>query len=471
MRKLFFLLPLMNLLSSCWIQPPFIEPEVAEIYYYPFVSEVSNPHISLLLETDGSKEITIDDIEIPFLKYNKELLLMLTQDDCRQDSYCCTWAKFNGYPVSDPNGKYFYTSDQLRAGDIHSSTLKPTSPLSITDGTGRDIRFTFSTTLLSEAKSMKFYGDIKNNSTVNDYRFYMHETLNWHDVVDMLNYGNGIAFHDVLASNVNDETDVLNHIRLSQDSTMKYLKGRGVKFLAEPNGNKVYLSASAQYPQIKTTTAQSGNILTLFPYRLTSDLQNATIKRIFYDNTEQIKSHILEQVALQKADRLAISLGIHGIDNSYLDFFSWLEQNFGKSGNDILWMPSQEEYYEYIYYKFNSHISIKKINQSQYQINIDLPTQDYFYFPSITLNIKGLKRSMVTSISTNKVATGFSYADYQHGLMMNIDCRKSLDSHATHYVDEYLKDKNNVSKRNDAYYFVNFLKESQKKTELLNKLK
>ncbi|UVV55888.1 hypothetical protein NXW60_17615 [Bacteroides fragilis] len=47
----------------------------------------------------------------------------------------------------------------------------------------------------------------------------------------------------------------------------------------------------------------------------------------------------------------------------------------------------------------------------------------------------------------------------------------SLVEHATHFVEQYEKDKTNQSNKADALYFVNMLKESSKKAELLNRIK
>lgn len=74
-------------------------------------------------------------------------------------------------------------------------------------------------------------------------------------------------------------------------------------------------------------------------------------------------------------------------------------------------------------------------------------------------------------METDDAVTGLSYADYGDGIMLNIDCRKYLAEHATHFVEQYEKDKSNASNKADALYFVSMLKESDKKTKLLNRIK
>lgn len=43
------------------------------------------------------------------------------------------------------------------------------------------------------------------------YRFFMKRGLNWDEIKEMLNYGVGIAFHDVMAENVNDVEEIKQH--------------------------------------------------------------------------------------------------------------------------------------------------------------------------------------------------------------------------------------------------------------------
>lgn len=50
--------------------------------------------------------------------------------------------------------------------------------------------------------------------------------------------------------------------------------------------------------------------------------------------------------------------------------------------------------------------------------------------------------------------------------MLNIDCRKYLAEHAENFVKRYETNPTSVSAKADALYFVNMLKDSDKKTEL-----
>ena len=100
------------------------------------------------------------------------------------------------------------------------------------------------------------------------------------------------------------------------------------------------------------------------------------------------------------------------------------------------------------------------------KLTVHLPGQEYFYHPSVTVNLSGVKKEDIKHISSNDEVTGLSYANYENGIMLNIDCRKYLAEHAENFVKRYEANPTNASAKADANYFVNMLKDSDKKTEL-----
>lgn len=184
-----------------------------------------------------------------------------------------------------------------------------------------------------------------------------------------------------------------------------------------------------------------------------------------------LKKLIETQLQLPKNEREAIHIGVHNTGNNWIEFLQWVNNTYGKGGDDSVWFPSQEEYYEYNYYRIHSTISIEQVDQYTIKLIVYLPSEKYFYYPSISLNLIGLKKEDIDSISSNNAVTGLSYGYYGDGMTLNIDCRKSLVEHATHFVEQYEKEKTDKSKKSDAIYFVNMLKESTKKEELLKRIK
>lgn len=205
---------------------------------------------------------------------------MLTQDDCIHTAFCRTWAVIHGKPVSDSNPfrlasagahQLLYDAHQLLNGDLPPNIITAQKTLGCTDGCGNETRFSFTTTIAPEEKWMNVQSKVMFSETTDYARFYNKSGLSWYDIVELLNYGTGIAFHDVKAADVNVAENIREHFIIAQDSILKHLAGRGCKMLAEPNGNKTYLEAAQAYEPIRTLTAQTGTIR-LNPFSVNGDL-------------------------------------------------------------------------------------------------------------------------------------------------------------------------------------------------------
>ncbi len=446
------------------------DPDPVVSYIYPFSGEARNVVAEITFQTDGTVDLGAVTASVPALKYNKSWLLMLTQDDCKQAAYCCTWAAINGKPLS---AQYYYNASQLAAGDLPPDASSLGKTLGSTDGAGNEVRFSFATTLAPEWSWMNDKAVVDRGNTSNYYRFFMRNGLMWENVVEMCNYGVGIAFHDVNSTDVNSAPTILQHYGAVQTLILDKLSGRGCKFLAEPNGNKTYVVAAQSYAPIQTMTAQAGgsgfSADPLYPFLVSGDLGKVLLHRAFHDNPETVKSAIQGQLSLAKENRKAILVGVHGTDSAWAQFLLWLNNTYGKDGDDSVWVPSQEEYYEYNYYR--THGTVQKIvDGNALKITVSMPSGEYFYYPSLTVNLKGLQKSKITSVASSTSVTGLSYGDYADALALNLDCRKALVSHATHFVERYEAGKS-ASGKSDALYFVNMLKASDTKQALLQRIK
>lgn len=438
------------------------------VYLYPFQNEGENVKTEILIKTRTPLSDRNLHATIPYLKYNKSWLFMLTQDDCKQVAFSCTWAAINGKPLTN---KYFYNSGHLLWGDLPPDIWYLGKTLGSTDGAGNEVRFAPTTTLAPDQTWMNEKSEILLHYQKNFSRFGVKKGLVWNNVREMLNYGWGIAFHNLVVDNEKNINALIKQYPNAQDSILKHLNGRGCKTLAEPDGNKAYVTAALEYPPIQTMVAQVGTVK-LYPFKVTDDLHNVLIERWFNDSPNYFKPLIEEQLQKPKEERMAIYIGVHGTDSGWVNFLLWLNDNYGKDGDDSMWFPSQEEYYEYNYYRTHGAApQIEVIDETTLKLTVDLPSGQYFYYPSVTVNLTGLKKQDIVSIETDNAVSGLSYADFEDKLMLNIDCRKYLTEHATHFVEQYENDKSNASNKADALYFVNMLKDSQKKTELLNRIK
>ena len=439
-------------------------------YLYPYQDEAQNVVAEIAFILNNVPENKEVKAKIPHLKYNKSWLFMLTQDDCKHAAYSSTWAAINGKPLSSG---YYYNTEQLAAGDLPPDFFTLRKTLCSTDGTGREVRFAFTTTLSPEWEWMDKESTVMNGFSNNYNRFSMKSGLTWSNVMEMLAFDTGIAFHDVNTNSVKNKDSLLKHFGIAQEITLEKLSGRGLKILAEPNGNYNYLLAAMDYKPIRIMTAQGTQaggpvVKRHFPYKVDSDLEKEILQRTFYNNTFDITARIENELKKNKEEREAIHVGVHGTGVTFAQFLLWLNNNYGKDGDDSVWVPSLEEYYEYNYYRVNSTID-HEINGDTLKVRISLPSEQYFYYPSVTVNLSGIKYDQVKEVISNDAVTGLSYAPYEGGVMLNIDCRHYLYEHAAHFVDKYLKS-STLSNRDDAIYFVEKLKESPEKDELRQKI-
>jgi hypothetical protein len=326
--------------------------------------------------------------------------------------------------------------------------------------------------LAAEEEAMDAEVNINPGYTGNYYRFYRKKLLRWTDLIEMMNYGVSIAFHDVSADNVQDANDIKNHIATAQEIISKRLNGRLCKMMAEPNGNKTYLEAAIAYDGIYTMTSQNNMCVKLYPAKLTADnIDKAIWERIFYTDYEVLKSDIAKCLTLDEEDRYAIYVGMHNTGDEWNAFAKWLDETYGKDGDDSVWFTSQEEFYEYSYYRLaGGSPKVQKVNDNEYKITVSLTSKGCFYYPSTTINVYGIDFDNISEISSSDDITGLSFGKYKDGVTFNIDCRKFLKEMAEHYVEMYEKDKTNTYAKTDAVYFVNMLKDSDKKNELLKRI-
>jgi len=199
-----------------------------------------------------------------------------------------------------------------------------------------------------------------------------------------------------------------------------------------------------------------------------SDLHEHLIQRYFYESPFDIITPIETELRKDEEERYAIHVGIHGTGYTFAQFLLWLNNEYGKDGDDSVWFPSLEEYYEYAYYRSRSTIE-HEVEGNRITLKISLPSEQYFYYPSITLNLSGIIEAQVKSITSGEEVTGLSYGNHADGLMLNIDCRKYLAEHAAYFVEKY-ESSRTESNKEDALYFIDMLKESPAKTELLKRM-
>ena len=170
-----------------------------------------------------------------------------------------------------------------------------------------------------------------------------------------------------------------------------------------------------------------------------------------------------------------MNIGVHGTDRSWSEMLLWLNNTYGRDGEDCLWMPAAEEYFEYNYLRHHAVVNARA-TENTLTLTVEMPGGLYFYYPSLTINLLGVDPGACTAVGGGETVTGLSWGrgrtadDGAEALMVNFDCRHALVVHAEHFVAVYEADPS-AANRADARYFVAMLKDSDCKARLLKRIK
>lgn len=107
------------------------------------------------------------------------------------------------------------------------------------------------------------------------------------------------------------------------------------------------VTAAMSYDPIQTIFVQSGGGR-LRPFAVEGDLVKTVLERGFWQ-PKDIPGVIEAQLARPVAEREAVSIGAHGTDRTWSEMLLRLNNTHGKDGDDCMWMPAPEEYFEYNY--------------------------------------------------------------------------------------------------------------------------
>lgn len=414
-----------------------------------------------------SSDITDENsigIEFPVLKYNKKMLVSFTTDDANTTSFCCVWAGVNGRPISNK----FYHVNQLDASDIPDSIVDATleKTLGYTDGCGNERRFTHGVAIWPYCQAngtnmMDTTNPVAPEAT-NTYRF-MTPYLQWPDLKMMLKYGCSMYYHNIGTEIFGSDKDVNNVISGLKADCERAIErvGRGIKVLARPDGNNVFVTASKQSPQILMSVAENSPAVDILPFS-SSNLFKSVGSRFFPSSsgslTEQdvVKNKFVEEYAKAEESRKWFHFCCHTAGLNWVNLLVWFNDNYGKDGSDDIWFTTIDEYYEYDYIRKNTVIR-KSLNAGTLHLSIYLPKGQYFYYPDFTLLLDGI--TQVSGVVANEKITGISYAVKDGKLMLNVNASQKLLELAEEFTARYESTRQAVWKT-DALYIVAQLKES-----------
>ncbi len=404
-------------------------------------------------------------LEFPKLKYNKKVTVSWINDDSYSiwnNIFCLVNKKW----VDDAQMSYFDTSDKKKFYPHHNWTFNsngtiyrkttgyiPSKFLEYTDGAG--IKYRFASTV---ASWWNFLGERNADAGI------LIESNSAKETRLMADFGFTVAFHDVCNKRVGKaEFDSCISIDSARFSS---LIDRVPKIMVEPNNWHEYIDYSKNNNSIQMIMAQSGDprIKTVYPFNseFTLDKTDITVQRIFAYGTgtkyiDELIAKVQTQHDSDEATRTWIIGSVHRCTKETDSaFFNEIERRFGATGDDSVWFPSIDEFFEYWYSKKNTTFK-KEVEGQKIRFTLDISEAESFYFHSISVLLNGISKIDGVNVTSGDNVFGTSFGINDNKLLVNLNFNESLPERAERYVSIYKKEKT-IGAYEDAIYFISQLK-------------
>lgn len=420
------------------------------------------------------------NLTFPKLKYNKNKAVSLTIDDCHS-IYNDVFSVINKRWVDNQQLSYFQPGDTReftyhlgftyeKNGVIYTKSegRYPSKALEYTDGAGIPKRLAFTSAFWSWKMGPRDY--------VGGWAWPWMTPAEARLAFD---FGSTVAFHDIEDVDANKtETGNTNvsqeffNAAVKKDATLsKELIDITPKIMVNPNGDPNYTRLSWNCPDVMYQVAAAilpdglGTVFNLGYYQYNSPIAlddkastKFIVKRLFFSSTIQ---EFLDFIAANQAkplnERVWNIYGVHRPSTPTQELLESLESLYGKSGDDSMWMPSLDEFFEY-WYMTNYGAVHKSIDGQKIKFRIYLPCHDNFWFRSISVLLSGIASLDDLSVKSSDNCYGTSYSINNNQLLVNLDFSPSTLERAERYLKIV---ENNPAKEyayDDASYFINQLK-------------
>lgn len=407
------------------------------------------------------------NISFPKLKYNKKMVFSWINDDAYtiwnnifspvNRKYVSSEQGINPWSGAELN---FFYHDGLERGIIQSTGYMPAKPLEYSDGCGVKHRFTSSVAMWPE----KMF----TTEAPDDTDYIVGYSWLWtsaREAKKLADFGYTLLWHDVFADGDTESQEIFNQRLTEKTAIFQKAYGKTPKSIAEPNGNHKYIDYCQENPLIQFITAQSGDvrIKEVYPYadNFSLNKSDVTVQRIFAagTNEEYINRLITKlQEAHDSTDLTTIPWVIgSGHRCSYeLDtmLFIQIEEKFGVSGDDSIWVPSVDEFYEYWYMTKGTKIS-KTVEGQNVKFKLEIPVKDNFWFKSLSCLVDGL--SDTTGVQDSSECDVFSYGMSDGKVLINFGWGGTTYELANQYVDNAMLSFR-AGDYEDAMYFSQLIK-------------
>ena len=373
----------------------------------------------------------IDSLGIGFaaLKYGKEIAMTVSIDDNATDGYARFFALFNGRDLASTSAGKTYNQSQWLAGKLPTlkgkglSTVSYGVPLT-TDGCGLDKRFRFTAIFMPQS----LYNGTPRCMLASDLDTVYSGSTNSHytNYQEIYLYGNSLSSHNVnegdaqrvgylgtpfdIPKGTRGDYTTLAPCFEMDDILYRYLGLSGCRMHAIPDGDmdgyghaarlfkkfscytKGSPASSLSYwlnndaynslrPYIKWFTGSTGeyNNIDLPPYNTTykEQMYVNSIGRDWFDSGfSTFVSDFKNELGIAgKENRRFMVVGTHDANDAKITMLRDFSSTYGKGGTDILWVPSQLEFFDYYRIRKYSKVRVYK-EGNKFHVKVYMPTMD-----------------------------------------------------------------------------------------------
>lgn len=420
-------------------------------------------------------------LEFPKLKYNKTKAITLTIDD----SYSIwnnvfsivnkRWVDNEKMSFWNPSDNRTFTYHKDFVFNYNGVNYKksdgyyPGKALEYSDGAG--IKHRLNASVASWAWKLGTRDQIVGWSypwvTADEarYMFDFGYTLNYHDIQGIAEYGKQYG-------STNCGQKLYNEFTKIDAETFFLLTDRVPKVIGNPNGDPNYarmswLCSLIQYQYAAGLTTDATGYVPNFkehkPFSSSALLDDKRIekliirRRFLNELYQDFLDAISSNESLEKSNQIWNIFGCHRTGAHTSQFLKDLENSYGVSGDDSMWMPSTDEYYEY-WFMTQYGKAYKTIDGQKIKFKVYAPCGKNFWFRSISCLISGISTVIDVSVVSSDNCFGTSFAINDGKLLVNLDFNPELKQRAEKYVSILEADKTKEYAYDDAQYFVQMLK-------------
>lgn len=360
-------------------------------------------------------------------------------------SYASGWSRL----YSLFRGKWIDDEEFLHYALPHTTGYQPDHMLCITDGCGNDRIFTFTESINPSVwNQYNPYGIINDES-----RNYKNPFICWDEIQNLVDMGNGLAFHRVDSTRFNEDYvyDIAQGFLQDYNKTRNKV-GYRMKVLSSPALKPNYLNAGEISSQVRVISTNESDSEILYIH----DMRPMDGRKFYAGSMNDTAEGVLDALDAESvsSDPKMVGMFAHRPDHGHMDMFETIYQKYGKAGSDNIWVASLDEIYEYLERRRTAEISSYVKDGYKYFV-VEVPYDSEFNFNELSFIVKGAD-APAEFVSSNLY--GFSSVLRPDGtVLVNCTFTDRYLTAAYRYLEKY-EDLGMPDDRLDAEYLLSLVR-------------